>query len=79
RSPKNPQQKIIKRVIGLEGDFIRFRECESHCDETLKETFKLSDSRSCPANHRGRCLMDRREDVSWDDVTSLNHIYVVSD
>lgn len=23
RSPKNPQQKIIKRVIGLEGDFIR--------------------------------------------------------
>ncbi|XP_056272707.1 mitochondrial inner membrane protease subunit 2 isoform X1 [Pseudoliparis swirei] len=22
-SPKNPQQKIIKRVIGLEGDFIR--------------------------------------------------------
>ncbi|CAB1431509.1 unnamed protein product [Pleuronectes platessa] len=22
RSPKNPQQKIIKRVIGLEGDFI---------------------------------------------------------
>ncbi|XP_056272708.1 mitochondrial inner membrane protease subunit 2 isoform X2 [Pseudoliparis swirei] len=24
-SPKNPQQKIIKRVIGLEGDFIRCR------------------------------------------------------
>ncbi|KAF3706056.1 Mitochondrial inner membrane protease subunit 2 [Channa argus] len=23
RSPRNPQQKIIKRVIGLEGDFIR--------------------------------------------------------
>ncbi|TDH09871.1 hypothetical protein EPR50_G00092580 [Perca flavescens] len=23
QSPKNPQQKIIKRVIGLEGDFIR--------------------------------------------------------
>ncbi|XP_026167513.1 mitochondrial inner membrane protease subunit 2 isoform X3 [Mastacembelus armatus] len=22
-SPRNPQQKIIKRVIGLEGDFIR--------------------------------------------------------
>ncbi|XP_077425042.1 mitochondrial inner membrane protease subunit 2 isoform X2 [Vanacampus margaritifer] len=22
-SPKNPEQKIIKRVIGLEGDFIR--------------------------------------------------------
>ncbi|XP_065148027.1 mitochondrial inner membrane protease subunit 2 isoform X2 [Paramisgurnus dabryanus] len=24
-SPKNPQQKIIKRVIGIEGDFIKFR------------------------------------------------------
>lgn len=23
RSPKNPKQKIIKRVIGLEGDLIR--------------------------------------------------------
>ncbi|XP_053740819.1 mitochondrial inner membrane protease subunit 2 isoform X2 [Synchiropus splendidus] len=27
-SPRNPKQKIIKRVIGLEGDFIR---CPSVC------------------------------------------------
>ncbi|XP_029552904.1 mitochondrial inner membrane protease subunit 2 isoform X3 [Salmo trutta] len=26
-SPKNPQQKIIKRVIALEGDFIKTQDC----------------------------------------------------
>ncbi|XP_026167511.1 mitochondrial inner membrane protease subunit 2 isoform X2 [Mastacembelus armatus] len=55
-SPRNPQQKIIKRVIGLEGDFIR---CLWGCSMVGPPTSSGHPIAGSESNHSSLQTVDR--------------------